>query len=520
MNKVICLLPVYLLIGVMTHAQTVQPPDKLFGALFREVQLKRIFADSKTFADAVPRSTVETIMATYLASDDSLMDLKRFVEANFLLPDTLTSQVTSSQQDVRTHIKNLWPQLTRKPDRAIVEGNSLLPLPYPYIVPGGRFREVYYWDSYFTMLGLQESGERALIENMVNNFAYLINEYGHIPNGNRSYYLSRSQPPFFAMMVELLAEMTGNAAYAIYLSALEKEYDYWMDRSAPTKHVVKMPDGSTLNRYYDQSEEPRQESYYEDFMMGKDLPEPRRLRLNRDLRSAAESGWDFSSRWLRDDKNLATIQTTDLIPVDLNSFLYNLELVLARAYKIRGDRLKERYFTQIAERRRNAINKYCWSSVNGWYVDYNIATKRISTKLSLAGVAPLFCNVAPAARVKNVAYILKRRFLKEGGLVSTLKVTGHQWDAPNGWAPLQWMAIKGLNNYEEKELAASIARKWIALNTQVFRETGKLMEKYDVTDLKKPAGGGEYPSQDGFGWTNGVLLKLISMYGLPQESSD
>ncbi|MET0298617.1 MAG: trehalase family glycosidase, partial [Flavitalea sp.] len=416
-------------------------------------------------------------------------------------------------KDVKAHIKKLWAQLSRKQDAAVVEGNSLLPLPYPYVVPGGRFREVYYWDSYFTMLGLKESGEKALIENMVNNFTYLLNQYGHIPNGNRSYYLSRSQPPLYSFMVELVAEMNGNASFAIYLAGLEKEYDYWMDKSAPTKHVVKMPDGSILNRYYDQLDIPRQESYSEDETLSQGLPEPKKQKMNRDLRSAAESGWDFSSRWFADGKNISTIQTTDLIPVDLNSFLYNLEVVLARAYASRGDLMKERYLTQIAERRKAAINKYCWSSISGWYVDYNYVTRTPSTNLTLAGLAPLFCHVAQPARVKNIAYTIRRKFLKEGGLVTTLKNTGQQWDSPNGWAPLQWMGVKGLMNYGETELAQSIAKNWIRLNLKVYNETGKLMEKYDVVDLSKPAGGGEYPSQDGFGWTNGVLLKLISLYG-------
>jgi alpha,alpha-trehalase len=516
MIKVISLsLAVFSLSLAMTQAQTVLPPDLLYGDLFRQVQLKRIFRDGKTFVDAVPKKTPLIIMQDFAAQNDSSLDIRKFVEANFILPDSVALIAKADEKDLTNHIKKLWAKLSRKQDANTVEGSSLLPLPYPYIVPGGRFREVYYWDTYFTMLGLQESGEKVAIENMVNNFAYLINQYGHIPNGNRSYYLSRSQPPFFSMMVELLAESAGNAAYAIYLSALEKEYSYWMDKSAPTKHVVKMPDGSTLNRYYDQLDVPRQESYYEDDHLSKNLSDAKRSRMNRDLRSAAESGWDFSSRWFADGKNISTIQTTDIIPVDLNCFLYNLEIVLSRAYKMRGDLLKERYFQQIAERRKTAINKYCWSTVNGWYVDYDLAAKRLSTNLTLAGMAALYCNVAPKNRIKNVAYILSRKFLRPGGLVTTLKTTGQQWDAPNGWAPLQWIAVKGLLNYDEKELARAIARNWIDLNVRVFNETGKLMEKYDVTDLARPAGGGEYPSQDGFGWTNGVLLKLISLYGMP-----
>jgi len=500
------------------QAQVVLNPEQLYGDLFRQVQKKQIFPDGKTFVDAVPRREPSAIMSDFAARNDSAFDLRKFVEANFILPDTGKVVSFLPEKDIRTHLKKLWPVLLRKPEPMDAEEGSLLKLPYPYVVPGGRFREIYYWDSYFTMLGLKESGENTLVENMINNFAYLINQYGLIPNGNRSYYLSRSQPPFFSMMVELVAEQSGNSAYAIYLAALEKEYNYWMDKTAATKHVVKMPDGSVLNRYYDQLDLPRHESWNEDESLSANLPEEKRRKMNRDLRSAAESGWDFSSRWLADGKNLNTIQTTDIIPVDLNSFLFNLETVLAKAYKMRGDLMKERYFSQIAERRKAAINKYCWSTVNGWYVDYNFVTKRPSTNLTLAGMAPLFCNVAPANRIKNITYILRRKFMRAGGLVTTLKTSGQQWDAPNGWAPLQWIAVKGLLNYKEAELAEAIAKSWINLNLKVYRVTGKLMEKYDVNDLNKPAGGGEYPSQDGFGWTNGVLLKMIGLYGMPLQN--
>ncbi len=195
-----------------------------------------------------------------------------------------------------------WNVLTRAPDVA-VPGSSLLPLPYPYVVPGGRFREVYYWDSYFTMLGLCVSGREDLSESMVQNFAFLLRTYGLIPNGNRTYYLSRSQPPFFALMVELLARK--------------------------------------------------------------------------------------------------------------------------------------------------------------------------------------------------------------------LVATGEQWDAPNGWAPLQWMAVQGLERYGQHALAVEVARRWIGLNRGVYARTGKLMEKYDVENLALPGGGGEYPTQDGFGWTNGVLLALLREYPTP-----
>ena len=143
--------------------------------------------------------------------------------------------------------------------------------------------------------------------------------------------------------------------------------------------------------------------------------------------------------------------------------------------------------------------------------------RRQSPQLTIAGTMPLFFEIATTAQAKSVANVVKAKFLQPGGVVTTLKNTGEQWDAPNGWAPLQWLAIQGLRNYEySKELAQNIVQRWIKLNVNVYEHTGKLMEKYNVMDLKLDAGGGEYPSQDGFGWTNGVLLKLISLYGMPK----
>jgi alpha,alpha-trehalase len=383
------------------------------------------------------------------------------------------------------------------------------------VVPGGRFREIYYWDSYFTMLGLKESGENDLIENMIKNFAYLIHTYGHVPNGNRSYYLSRSQPPFFSLMLDLLAEIKGNEVYVLYLPALEKEYGYWMDKTAKTQHVVKMSDGSLLNRFWDQQSKPRPEAYVEDRAVAyqKKWYDEQEKRLYRNLRSAAESGWDFSSRWLTDG-SLTSIQTTNIIPVDLNCLLHHLEITMAKAYELGGDKLKAKQFTQLADKRKAAINKYCWSGAKGWYVDYIISSKKQSASLTLAGMYPFFFKISDEAKFSKAKPVLEKNFLKPGGLVTTLVNTGQQWDAPNGWAPLQWIGILGLENYGESVLSKTIATRWCGLNKRVFDATGKLMEKYDVVNANKAGGGGEYPSQDGFGWTNGVFLALINKYKL------
>jgi alpha,alpha-trehalase len=221
-------LPLSLLLVTIVHAQTTPTPDKLWGPLFKDVQLARAMGDNKTFVDMVPQFRPDVILKKYraLKGKDSA-SLRAFVVANFYLPSTPTVHVTEGVS-LNQHLTELWNTLSRKAD-TLRKYSSLLPLPDSYIVPGGRFREIYYWDSYFTMQGLATSNRYDLIEDMLDNFAFLINKYGHIPNGNRNYYLSRSQPPYFALMVELLHQKRGDAVYKKYLPALEKEYAFWMN---------------------------------------------------------------------------------------------------------------------------------------------------------------------------------------------------------------------------------------------------------------------------------------------------
>ena len=206
----------------------------MFGKLFADVQLKAVFPDSKTFADCTPKFPAAVILASYdKARLQAGFDLKAFVLANFTLPAKPASGYTSkASQTAQQHIMDLWPVLTRPAQKAGNPLGSLIPLPNPYVVPGGRFGEIYYWDSYFTMLGLQASGQGSKIRNMVNNFAYLIKTFGFIPNGNRTYFLGRSQPPFFSLMVNLLSEIEGRKTLLTYLPQLQQEYDFWMDGQA------------------------------------------------------------------------------------------------------------------------------------------------------------------------------------------------------------------------------------------------------------------------------------------------
>ena len=528
---------------VVSHSFAQQPasPDKIYGQLFQDIQLQKIFPDGKTFVDCTPKRSVKDIMYDYGIMKGPGMDIRKFVADNFDLPGALPQlNYIQQEKDLSMHIKNLWNSLKRKADftSSLNEfknpsGSSLLPLPYSYIVPGGRFREIYYWDSYFTMLGLKESGEIEMIENMVKNFAYLIDTYGHIPNGNRSYYLSRSQPPFFSMMVELLAGIKGASVYKTYLPAMEKEYTYWMEGAdkikagTSFKHLIKLDDGTLLNRYCDAGYTPRPESYKEDYEVSEKVANELAMRIkvsspealkkilddtkakaNQSLRSGAESGWDFSTRWFADEKNIETIQTTDLIPVDLNCLLYLMELNISKAKTSIGFKHPAADYVQKANKRKAAILKYCWNSQTKFFYDYNAVTKTQQTNITAAGLFPLFVKIATPIQATGVEGTAKIHLVKDGGLVTTTQHSGQQWDAPNGWAPLQWVAVKGLTNYSKGATAKLIAQRWLTLNEKVYAATGKMMEKYNVEDLSKEAGGGEYQSQDGFGWTNGVYLAL------------
>lgn len=515
--KKIAHLVLLLLIAAGSLAQFTPTPEQLWGPLFTEVQLKRALRDNKTFVDAVPKYPSGIILQKYkLLTQKDSSSLRSFINDNFILPAEPATVTNNARTPLHQHLQAQWNSLIRKADKD-VPFSSLLPLPHAYVVPGGRFREIYYWDSYFTMLGLAASNRYDLIENVLDNFAYLITKYGHIPNGNRNYYLSRSQPPYFALMVQLLQKKNGNRVYKKYLPAMQKEYNFWMDGQAKLKpsaayrRIVKLEDGSVLNRYYDDSSIPRQESYYEDVQTGMSY-QHKDGEVYKHLRAAAESGWDFSSRWLTDTFHLSSIETINIIPVDLNCLLYAYEKILAEAYTSQHQTAKASILINKARVRKHAILKYCWSESNGFFFDYNFTQQRSTNKFSLAGVMPLFVNIADTQQALSVKSVVEKEFLKDGGLVATIYQTGQQWDAPNGWPPLQYLTIKGLMNYNFKPLATTIANRWMKLNEDVYNRTGKMLEKYNVENIHLSGGGGEYPTQDGFGWTNGVYLELYRTF--------
>lgn len=492
-------------------------PEKIFSQLFVAVQESQIFPDSKTFADAIPKNSPEQIEQSYQQLHRQAdFDLADFLASNFIFPKQIEVQPRASNVDIWSRIEQLWDELARSPDQE--QGSSLLPLPHAYTVPGGRFREIYYWDSYFTMLGLAASGRDAMVFDMVENFADLLRRYGSIPNGNRSYYLSRSQPPFFAMMVELLIEIKADSSlYLRYLDALNIEYEFWMQGSEQLqkdgqshRRVVKLK-GYLLNRYWDDEAAPRPESYSEDYQlvaMAPNLSDSQKSDIYRHIRSACESGWDFSSRWFKEPQTFLSICTNEVVPVDLNCLMLNLEQVLAKAERRAGNNDRAQYFDALAADRQVCLQTVFYDQQQQWFVDLQLGDAKPTGKLSLAGVYPLFLKVAGVEQAQAVAQQLRTHYLNEGGWLTSPLTTEHQWDAPNGWAPLQWIVFQGLQQYGESQLATQGARRWIDCNVLVYQQSGQLQEKYNVVELKKLAEGGEYQVQQGFGWTNAVLLKL------------
>ena len=505
--------------SVVAYAREDAPrsPSQLYGELFERVQGEKLYPDSKTFADAVAKSPPDSIMRRYAASKELPgFSLQDFVADSFVIPGAANADfVTAPREEIRAHVDRLWATLTRTPQDS-AGADSQLRLTTRYVVPGGRFREMYYWDSYFTMVGLQASGRDDLVADMVENFAGLIDRYGHIPNGSRSYYLGRSQPPYFAAMVELQAAHDGDAALTKRLPQLEREYQFWMEgaetlpRGEAHRRVVRLTDGSVLNRYWDDIPAPRDEAWREDRETARQSGRPE-AEVYRDLRAAAESGWDFSSRWLGDGRTLATIRTTDFLPVDLNSLLYQLENAIARGCKLAVRPDCEREMQEHARARKQAMVHLMWDNKRGAFVDYDWRNRRRSDHLTAATASPLFAGIASPAQTRRVARTIRASLLMPHGLATTTANTGQQWDAPNGWAPLQWIAIDGLRRNGEEKLARDIAARWVAENARVYCQGGKLVEKYNVSEAGEGAGG-EYPVQDGFGWTNGILVKLLAIY--------
>ena len=411
---------------------------------------------------------------------------------------------------------------------ASIEEHGLLYLPRPYVVPGGRFNEMYGWDSYFIQVGLLEDGELALARDMVDNFIYEIDHYGTILNANRTYFLTRSQPPFLTRMILGVHGKSPDRAWLqSTLPAIESYYRFW----TTGQHAVP---ATGLSRYWDFGEGPAPEAvsdekdergrthydrvreYYRttkvtDYDLAqyydreRDALTPLFYKGDRSMR---ESGFDPSNRF-----GPFSIDIIHYVPVCLNSLLYQMELDTAEIVTALGDQAAAETWRARAAARKDKINGLLWDEKAGLYFDYSFQTKRRRAYEFATTFYPLWVGIASKEQAARVRANLSK-FEAPGGILTSTVVTGSQWDAPFGWGPLQMIAVEGLRRYGYDEDADRVAAKFIALVTKEFNEHGTIVEKYDVrrreSDVAAGIKFGYSANQIGFGWTNAVFLKLLA----------
>ncbi|XGW09581.1 hypothetical protein V3C99_011676 [Haemonchus contortus] len=519
------------------------------GKLLQAVMATKLYEDSKTFVDQPMKAgrTGGQIISDFErrfpqpVSQISKADVKQFVDENFdkegeeLQSCVLTDWVrypsklkVIKDNNLRLFALNLneiWKDLCRriKPEVAETpERFSLLYVPHEFVVPGGRFREFYYWDAYWIVKGLLMSGMTDTTKSMLMNFAHIVNTYGFIPNGGRVYYLRRSQPPLFIPMVYeyYLATRDTNFIREM-LPIMEKEFQFWQKNR--TVDITVNGESITMFQYRTPSTVPRPESYREDALSASNISDDNiRRQFYQDIASAAESGWDFSTRWFA-DKTLSSIETTNILPVDLNAFLcYNMHILGALHAEVGNEHKSSSWISQYIKFRSDFEKAFYVPSAKGWY-DYNFRTQRHNTDFYASIAAPLFTQCyEPLSLSKSDDLYNKMEeigvFKYIGGIPTSLqKDGGQQWDYPNGWSPLNHMIVEGLRKSDDPRMqqkAFVLARKWILSNLHVYESDNAMWEKYDVVNAEPRLGsGGEYVVQAGFGWTNGALLDMLVSYG-------
>ncbi|XP_059276398.1 probable trehalase isoform X1 [Lycium ferocissimum] len=494
----------------------------------------------RTVNGSISANDLDGFIGNYLGgADEDLIYVEPVdyvAEPDGFLPKVKNTEVRAWALEVHS----LWKNLSRKVSDNVLEKPelyTLLPLKNPVIIPGSRFKEVYYWDSYWVIRGLLASKMCETAKGIVNNLISLIDEFGYVLNGARAYYSNRSQPPVLAGMIVDIYNRTGDLDFArTSLPALLKEYHFW--NSGIHKVTIQDAQGSnhSLSRYYAMWNKPRPESSTIDSETASKLPNICEKReLYRELASAAESGWDFSSRWMRNESDLTTTSTTSILPVDLNAFLLKMELDIAFLANLVGESSTVALFTEASQNRQKAMNCIFWNAEMGQWLDYWLTDSNTSEDIYIwedlhqnkksfaSNFVPLWTENLISDNIttqKVVRSLQSSGLLQPAGIAMTLSNTGQQWDFPNGWPPLEHIIIEGLTRSgleEARALAKDIAVRWLRTNYVTYRKTGAMHEKYDVTKCGAYGGGGEYKPQTGFGWANGVVLALLEEFGWPED---
>jgi alpha,alpha-trehalase len=407
------------------------------------------------------------------------------------LPPSFRPDKNLTGEDVaaaREYIAGYWSTVTRFHPK---DDESLLGLPKPYLVPsytektGFDYNELYYWDSYFMVQGILDEPHKELVMGILDDLVYLFERFNVIPNASRTYLMGRSQPPLLTsfIMDVYAAYQPGEAWLKRMMAAAQAEYaGVWMGRKKPHERLVYQG----LSRYYD-------------------------INYLHDL-AEAESGWDMTPRFGR--------KALNYVPVDLNALLYKYEADFAACARLLGDKRAAAQWDDAAAQRKAAMNKLMWDRLRGMYYDYNYVKEKRGGVSSLATFFPLFAGMLDEQEAAALVKAL-RRFEAKGGLATTdslpvsqfvLGTMPMQWAYPNGWAPLHFIVVRGLERYGYRDDVQRIAMKWLKTNLNWFARDGVFLEKYNVVNPEKPPVKGVYPSQTGFGWTNAVFERFCQDY--------
>ncbi|XP_023026879.2 trehalase [Leptinotarsa decemlineata] len=553
-----------LLIAIVSYKQvkttTIQSCDSLVycqGELLDTVQKARLFNDSKTFVDLIQKKSENETLSIFKNfmkvhhDEPTVEEVRQFVEENFDTAGELDKWIPTDYKsnpkflkkikditvrDFARTLVSIWPQLARKvndfvskyPDR-----HSLIPLPNGFIIPGGRFKEIYYWDSYWIVKGLIISEMTETVRGIIENLLSLVEKYGFVPNGSRVYYLNRSQPPLLTLMAGLYMDATNDLEWLKkHIGLLERELNWWLVNRAINVEVEGQK--HQLCQYASHSGTPRPESYSEDLKTCSIFENEEKEICYKNLKSGAESGWDFSSRWLFTEtgdigSNLTTIDTKRVIPVDLNAFLCGSFKRLADFYERLENKEKFSKYLALHESWKESIESVFYDGDDGIWYDYDIKLSKHRKGFFPSNLAPLWAKAFDTSRKdqygERAAKYLKSQKIDEylGGIPMSLTQTGEQWDLPNAWPPLQEIVILGLKesgNSNAVHLSKVLAKNCVNSYIRGYAKSNEMFEKYDALSSGEYGGGGEYIVQTGFGWTNGVALSFINEYYTENPKKD
>ncbi|XP_025201432.1 trehalase-like isoform X2 [Melanaphis sacchari] len=525
--------------------------------LLHDVQLSKIYPDSKTFVDKQLKSTESDILDKYrklkLSNNNQVpsnTELTKFIDEylkdgneleEWTPPDFTDNPSIANRIRDKNYkqwslgLNQVWKTLARKIKHEVRDhpsNYSLIWVPNGFAIPGGRFRELYYWDTYWIVNGMLLCDMTSTAKGVIDNILYLISLFNFMPNGARVYYLNRSQPPMVTLMVANYYKATNDFDYVrTVIPTLDKEFKFWMENRMVT--FQKNGKSYTMARFYAPSRGPRPESYREDYETAEYFKtEKEKTNFYINIKSGAETGWDFSSRWFinkinySNKGNLTDIQTPSIIPVELNSLLHVNALTLSEWYAKMGNISKAEEYSAIAATFLNNIQEVMWRPDLGAWFDWDIMNNKSREYFYVSNIVPLWTgsyNMPKKAVASSVLGYLRDQHIIEpdysvnfNGTPTSLYESSQQWDFPNAWPPLQAFIIQGLDRTQQKlaqQVALKLADVWLRSNYKGFAEKSMMFEKYDVLASGETGGGGEYIPQTGFGWTNGVVFEFLNRWG-------